>query len=238
MISLDDFFTNLAASLAYDLLRAGAARLTTFVSGSPEEQALRGCYQSAFEAMLREVAADLDADRRALVEDILRQFVAQPEVAEGLLALAMEGDEPPLPLLRERFDALEYDRATLPVDFDAALTALTRGLTDALLGAAIQPDSPLYNRVSVVRVAAIHNLLRSLEGHTAGVTAVALSADGRTIVSGLDDRTLRAWDLESGQSRLLFWNDALILSLALSGDDRTLACGDSQGRVWIFEWVR
>ncbi|HOT90920.1 MAG TPA: hypothetical protein PLJ78_11200 [Anaerolineae bacterium] len=81
-------------------------------------------------------------------------------------------------------------------------------------------------------------LLRSLEGHTDWVTAVALSADGRFITSGSGDHTLRAWDLESGQSRLLFWNDAWITSLALSGDDRTLACGDSRGRVWIFEWVR
>lgn len=97
MISPDDFFTNLAASLAYGLLQAGAARLQAFVSGLPEEQALRGCYQSAFAAMLSEVTAGLDADRRALVEDILRQFVVQPQVAEGLLALALEGDEPLLP---------------------------------------------------------------------------------------------------------------------------------------------
>ncbi|RME76566.1 MAG: hypothetical protein D6784_05530, partial [Chloroflexi bacterium] len=80
--------------------------------------------------------------------------------------------------------------------------------------------------------------LRALEGHTGWVRAVAVSPDGRWIVSGSSDRTLRAWDLESGQSRLLFWNDAPIRSLALSGYGRTLACGDSQGRVWIFEWVR
>jgi WD40 repeat protein len=81
-------------------------------------------------------------------------------------------------------------------------------------------------------------LLRSLEGHTGWVRAVALSADGRLVVSGSDDHTLRSWDLESGQSCLLFWNDAPILSLAFFGDNRTLACGDKQGRVWIFEWVR
>ncbi|WP_200907296.1 WD40 repeat domain-containing protein, partial [Ardenticatena maritima] len=81
-------------------------------------------------------------------------------------------------------------------------------------------------------------LLRSLEGHTDEVNAVAVSPDGRTIVSGSSDRTLRAWDLERGESRVLFWNDASIPSLAISPDGRTLACGDGQGRVWIFEWVR
>lgn len=68
--------------------------------------------------------------------------------------------------------------------------------------------------------------------------AVAVTPDGRCAVSGTDDRTLKVWDLDSGQARLLFWNDASITSLALSCDGRTLACGDSQGRVWIFEWVR
>lgn len=68
--------------------------------------------------------------------------------------------------------------------------------------------------------------------------AVAVTPDGRRTVSGANDRTLKVWDLESGRARLLYWNDAAITSLALSPDGRTLACGDSQGRVWIFEWVQ
>jgi WD40 repeat protein len=42
-------------------------------------------------------------------------------------------------------------------------------------------------------------LLRSLEGHTGGVNAVAVSPDGRFIVSGSDDRTVKVWELESGR---------------------------------------
>ena len=80
--------------------------------------------------------------------------------------------------------------------------------------------------------------LRSLEGHTGVVRAVAVSPDGRTIVSGSQDHTLRAWDPESGEGRVLFWNDATIRSLALSRDGRLLACGDAVGRVWIFDWVQ
>ncbi len=80
-------------------------------------------------------------------------------------------------------------------------------------------------------------LLRSLAGHTDGVLAVDLSPDGRWIVSGAWDRTIRAWNWESGESRVLFWSDAAILSLALSGDGQLLACGDVSGRVWIFDVV-
>ena len=79
--------------------------------------------------------------------------------------------------------------------------------------------------------------LHSLEGHTGAVNAVALSPDGRTIVSGSWDHTIRAWNLTSGKSCVLFWSDAAIFSLALSGDGQLLACGDVSGRVWLFDVV-
>ena len=41
--------------------------------------------------------------------------------------------------------------------------------------------------------------LRTLEGHTRGVSAVSLTPDGRYAVSGSWDYTLREWNLESGQ---------------------------------------
>jgi WD40 repeat protein len=42
--------------------------------------------------------------------------------------------------------------------------------------------------------------LRSLEGHTGiGVLRWAVSPDGRTIVSGSDDRTVKVWEAESGR---------------------------------------
>ncbi len=41
--------------------------------------------------------------------------------------------------------------------------------------------------------------LRSLEGHTGSVRAVAMSPDGRCIVSGSDDCTLKVWEAETGR---------------------------------------
>ncbi len=161
MIPAGDFFTNLAASLVYDLLKAGGSRLQAFVQGTPEEQALRRCYEAASRGMLEEVASDLDAIQRTQVETVVRQFVSNPEVAGALLDLALAGaDLPDLSALRAAFDALEFDRATLPVDFDRALTAFQRGLSAALIAHAAHADSPLFHRVNLGRVLAIQALLQ------------------------------------------------------------------------------
>ncbi len=42
-------------------------------------------------------------------------------------------------------------------------------------------------------------LLRTLEGHSSTVGSVSVTPDGRRVVSGSDEGTLRVWDLESGR---------------------------------------
>lgn len=164
-----DILTNLAANLAADLIVRTADRLRNLSFGDPETQALTRAWERAFQTMIEAVAADLDQSHIQLLDDILRQFIAAEGVGDALLDLALEGREPPLELLRARFEALGFDRTTLPVDFDTELTSLTHGLTAALLDEAGQPGSPLYNRVSVVRIAAIHALLREQRGTLATI---------------------------------------------------------------------
>ena len=82
------------------------------------------------------------------------------------------------------------------------------------------------------------SLIRTLQGHTSGVLAVALSFDGRRAVSGSSDKTLRLWDLESGQTlRTLQGHTSGVLSVALSSDGRRAVSGSSDEtlRVWDLE---
>lgn len=155
-----DVLANLAANLAAELVIRSAGRLRDLAFGDAETRALRRAWEQAFREMLEAVAADLAPGARDVLEDVMRGFVAAEGVGDALLELALEGSEPPLALLRARFDALEYDRATLPVVLDAALASLTHGLAAALLAEGQKPGSPLYNRVSMVRAAAIHQMLR------------------------------------------------------------------------------
>ena len=63
---------------------------------------------------------------------------------------------------------------------------------------------------------------RVLEGHTAGVWALAVLPDGRA-VSGSGDGTRRLWDLESGDSRVLEGHTAGVWALAVLPDGRALS---------------
>jgi WD40 repeat protein/tRNA A-37 threonylcarbamoyl transferase component Bud32 len=65
------------------------------------------------------------------------------------------------------------------------------------------------------------HLTRVLEGHTKAVECLALSSDGRTLLSGGVDRTMRLWDLQTGECRRLFTRfKGTVWSVAFSPDAR------------------
>jgi WD40 repeat protein/ribosomal protein L9 len=73
------------------------------------------------------------------------------------------------------------------------------------------------------------------EGHTDSVNAVAFSPDGRYIVSGSGDRTLRLWDVSSGQSRRFDGHAAPVPAVAFSPDGRQIVSGSGDGTLRLWE---
>ena len=59
--------------------------------------------------------------------------------------------------------------------------------------------------------------------------AVAVTADGRTAVSGGDDGTVRVWDLDSALEQARWIADADVLAVAVS--TAAAIAGDAAGRV-------
>ena len=58
-------------------------------------------------------------------------------------------------------------------------------------------------------------------GHTASVNALALSPDGRFLVSGSEDVTLKIWDTATGNVlRTLSGHDQPVMAVAISPDGR------------------
>ncbi len=73
-----------------------------------------------------------------------------------------------------------------------------------------------------------------LRGHTEGVYGVAVTADGRTAVSGGGDSTVRVWDLTGGRCTILEGHTGTVLTVAVTADGRTAVSGsgDNTVRVW------
>jgi WD40 repeat protein len=80
----------------------------------------------------------------------------------------------------------------------------------------------------------------ALRGHSAKVISLAVSADGKRIVSGDENGTVKVWDAKSGHELLSFRGNPdgsdeseesgqSILSVAFSGDAKQLAWATENG---------
>ncbi|MBI1747279.1 MAG: WD40 repeat domain-containing protein [Acidobacteria bacterium] len=81
-------------------------------------------------------------------------------------------------------------------------------------------------------------LLRTLEGHTDRVAAVAWSPDGLKIGSSSYDGTVRLWDAETGEPlQVLTGHQGWVLCVAWSPDGLYIASGsyDKTIRIWDVE---
>jgi WD40 repeat protein len=79
--------------------------------------------------------------------------------------------------------------------------------------------------------------LRTLIGPGGKVTMIAVAPDGRTVVTGSDDRTARLWDLDSGRLLAALDHDAPLVALRFAPDGRRLVTfssgyADLEGGVW------
>ena len=73
-----------------------------------------------------------------------------------------------------------------------------------------------------------HLDLLTLKGHTDVVTSVAFSPDGRRIVSGSFDSTVKVWDASSGQEILTLKGPGSVDSVAFSPDGRRIVSGGGE----------
>lgn len=82
----------------------------------------------------------------------------------------------------------------------------------------------------------IWRYLHTLAGHSGTINALALSPDGKTLVSGSRDRTIKVWHLGSMQLlHQLPKGQSSVEALAISSDGQTLVSGSKGGTVKVWE---
>ncbi|MGD8776355.1 MAG: caspase family protein, partial [Syntrophobacterales bacterium] len=73
-------------------------------------------------------------------------------------------------------------------------------------------------------------------GHSSAVTAVAVSADSRLVLSGSEDGTLKLWEVTTGREvRTLAGHSSAVTAVCFSPDDRFALSGSDKGRVMLWE---
>jgi WD40 repeat protein len=112
------------------------------------------------------------------------------------------------------------------------LTSLSLGF---LLAAVL-----LVEAVPAADNAALPGVLGTFKGHTEAVYGITFSPDGKFLVTGSGDRSVRVWDAASGKELKAFAGAAghqnLVLSVAVSPDGSLIASGgsDNTAKIWDF----
>ena len=80
-------------------------------------------------------------------------------------------------------------------------------------------------------------LLHRMDVHTAGVTSVAFSRDGRMLASGSYDTTAKLWSAQNGALQYNLAYDAPVRTVAFGPDGRSLSAGGGDQKIafWRLE---
>jgi WD40 repeat protein len=91
---------------------------------------------------------------------------------------------------------------------------------------AISPDQRLLatadDKAIIISDAASQKILIKMQGHTAKITALAISPDGKLLASGSMDKSVGLWDLRTGRQVRRFVAPNGVDRVTFSQDGRTL----------------
>jgi len=98
-------------------------------------------------------------------------------------------------------------------------------------------DNPILHKMheskeNMVRLwdAASGELIREMPGHTDVVYSMVFSPDGRTLVTGSWDATMRLWDVETGRELASARGQGTVYALAITPDGTQIVAGGGENR--------
>lgn len=117
-------------------------------------------------------------------------------------------------------------------------STLTKGSGAVCLG--ISPDSQTLVSASgnTIKIwdLSTGKLKSTIAGHSDAVKSIAISPDGRTLVSGSSDNTIKIWDLRTSKLKnVLAEHSGAVNSVAISPDGQILVSGSSDSTIKIWD---
>ncbi len=107
------------------------------------------------------------------------------------------------------------------------------------LNAGLPPDESVFSiLLSQTADKSRWQCVKKLKGHEKAVNCLAFSADGKTLISGSDDRSIKLWNLNKGDFVYSFYGCRdEIQTLSASDDGKLLIAGGLDGRIsaWYLE---
>lgn len=155
-----------------------------------------------------------------------------------------------IPLLLANCELPDTLRRYKLVDFrEEAETALEELLTacrvegiEAQPAAKPEPDKqqakkePPPTKLPPAQTESLAVLERKLTGHEFGVKSVAISPDGKWAVSGSDDKSVKIWDLETGECQAtLEGHKGDVYSVAITPDGKRILSGSDDDTICIWD---
>jgi COMPASS component SWD3 len=122
-------------------------------------------------------------------------------------------------------DALNYGEKGLDVVINALQSESSHIQSTAYTLLKKRPEVAVQNVLKKYTSWQNMRCLQTLEGHLAPVKCILITPDGQTIISGSQDKTIRVWDLHTGELRRIIEDTDTVFELSISPNGKTIISG-------------
>jgi eukaryotic-like serine/threonine-protein kinase len=213
----------------YSLLEINAKRQ---LAEEGQQQAMQG----------QGLAIEAEQKARRSLDDLRLEQARAAAEREPAKALAL------LALLSEDFPSISAARMIAETAIEQPTPVLLQGHTAPIAALLLTPDGDTLISAGDDAIIRVWNLAcvrsnpespdacppRSLEGHQAWITHLALSADGKRLLSSGVDMSFFSWELSSGASTELVGHEGMVRTAIFSPDMRYIisSSADRTVRIW------
>ncbi len=89
-------------------------------------------------------------------------------------------------------------------------------------------------QISIIDVQT-QKVLCQIQGHTALIRTLAISPDGKTLVSGGNDKTIMFWDLATGKALRKFLVQDSVVNVSFSADGKNITSQEANKTVSVWD---